>query len=72
MIKLIQESIENIQNHEYLDFIQDFISTYGDAIDADLAVIIQSITQRIQVEIAKNDSMSKDSMFLQKCFNLIK
>jgi hypothetical protein len=40
MIKLIRESIQNIQNHEYLDFIQDFIQTYGEAIDAEQALII--------------------------------
>ena len=55
MIKMIQESIQNIQNHEYLDFIQDFIQTYGDAIDGDLAMIIAAITQRIQLEMNKND-----------------
>lgn len=40
MIKLIRESIQNIQNHEYLDFIQDFIQTYGEAIDGEQALII--------------------------------
>ena len=35
MIKMIHESIQTIQNHEYLDFIQDFIQTYGEAIDGE-------------------------------------
>ena len=34
-IKMIHESIQTIQNHEYLDFIQDFIQTYGEAIDGE-------------------------------------
>jgi hypothetical protein len=52
MIGLIRDSIQNIQNHEYLDFIHDFIQTYGEAIGPEQASIIQSITQRITVEMA--------------------
>lgn len=71
MIRLIQESVLTIQNHEYVDFIQDFMTTYGEAIEGESVGIINAVTLRITNEL-KTDQTETSRMFVQKCFNLLK
>ena len=54
MLQLIQQSLETITNHEYLDFISDFISTFfkqGETLDDQLHFILVAVVKRVEMEI---------------------
>ena len=43
LVKMIVNSLGTIQNHEYMEFVQDFLSTYTHLMDQEVGVIAQAI-----------------------------
>ena len=50
LLEKINFSIQNIMNQEYMDFLNDFLVSYGQVIDDKVIFIAHSIVQRIQRE----------------------
>jgi hypothetical protein len=73
LIEKIQGSIATIQNHEYMDFVNDFLASYSQLIDDKAVFLAQAVVQRIRVEMAKGAQGTDGSTLLvQKMFNILK
>jgi hypothetical protein len=70
LVEMIVNTVSTIQNFEYLEYLQDFISTYTLVLDNHVGVIAQAVISRIQVECQKAGDNSTD-IFCQKCVNIL-
>ena len=72
LVQMIQASMQAIPNHEYLEFLKDFIQTYYEILGPAVITLIQTIVGRINHEIASGRSQGGDeAMFTQKCINIL-
>lgn len=71
LVQMMNHSISGISdsNHEYLEFVQDFISTYAAVLNEQVGILAQSVIQRIQVEQSRTNADNEH--FKQKCINLL-
>jgi hypothetical protein len=55
-----------------MDFLNDFLVSYGQVIDDKVIFIAHSIVQRIQLEISKGIDGGCGSIIIQKMLNILK
>jgi hypothetical protein len=70
LVQMIVNSVGTIQNFEYLEFLQDFMSTYSTVLAEQVGAIAQAVISRIQFECLQppNDN---SLIFSQKCVNIL-
>ena len=73
LLEKIQGSIATIQNHEYMDFVNDFLASYAQLIDDKAVFIANAVVQRIRAEMAKGiEGGNGSTLLVQKMFNILK
>lgn len=74
LLSMIQNSIQSIQNFEYMEFLADFMITYSQILDDQVVVICNCLVQRItfQLSLQVNPLGEQSEMFIQKCLNILK
>ena len=55
-----------------MDFLNDFLVSYGQVIDDKVMFIAHSIVQRIQMEMSKGVDGGSSSIIIQKMLNILK
>ena len=72
LVQAIVASVGTIQNHQYIEFVRDFIKTYSEILEDRSCHIAQAIVQRVRMELQKQSAAKDDQMFVQMCMNVLK
>lgn len=66
---MIITSLRTIQNHEYIDFVKEFIISYQELLNEKIGLLSEAIIQRI-INDAKSKAQTED-LFTQKLMNIL-